>query len=93
MRQRVALTLLVLMLILVACASPNISAPVSENIEPTPDANVNDETLESILDASVSLNESLEPTPTLRVVMQATDPSTVVKAAGRPQFIEYFAYW
>lgn len=33
------------------------------------------------------------PTPTLRVVMQADDPSTFVLAAGKPQLVEFFAYW
>lgn len=25
--------------------------------------------------------------------MQATDPSTVVLAAGKPQLVEFFAFW
>ena len=33
------------------------------------------------------------PTPTVRVAMQTTDPSTVVLAAGKPQLIEFFTFW
>ena len=33
------------------------------------------------------------PTPTVRVAMQRTDPSTVVLAAGKPQLIEFFTFW
>jgi hypothetical protein len=34
-----------------------------------------------------------QPTPTLRVGLQATDPQTVVLASGKPQLVEFFAYW
>lgn len=37
--------------------------------------------------------EAPAPTPTLRIVMIATDPATVELAAGRPQFVEFFAFW
>lgn len=37
--------------------------------------------------------QNLGPTPTYRVVMQASDPAAVVLAADRPQLIEFFAYW
>ncbi len=33
------------------------------------------------------------PTPTLRVVMQASDPAAFAPAAGQPQLVEFFAYW
>lgn len=33
------------------------------------------------------------PTPTLRIVMQATDPSTFEIASGRPQLVDFFAFW
>ena len=35
----------------------------------------------------------VELTPTVRRVMTATDPSTFVRAAGYPQFVEFFAFW
>jgi hypothetical protein len=34
-----------------------------------------------------------EPTPTLRMGLQATDPRTVELASGEPQMVEFFAYW
>ena len=33
------------------------------------------------------------PTPTLRVVMQATDPTTFEIASGQPQLVDFFAFW
>ena len=33
------------------------------------------------------------PTPTVRVAIQTTDPSTVVLAAGKPQLIEFLTFW
>ncbi len=38
-------------------------------------------------------SSEVEPTPTVRRVMTATDPSTFVRAAGYPQFVEFFAFW
>ena len=35
----------------------------------------------------------VKPVPTVRRVMTATDPSTFVRAAGYPQFVEFFAFW
>lgn len=35
----------------------------------------------------------VKPTPTVRRVMEASDPSTFVWAAGYPQFVEFFAFW
>jgi hypothetical protein len=34
-----------------------------------------------------------ERTPTVREGLQATDPGSVVLASGRPQLIEFFAFW
>lgn len=36
---------------------------------------------------------TVEPTPTVRVLMLATDPATFVRAAGQPQLVEFFAFW
>ena len=33
------------------------------------------------------------PTPTVRVAIQTTDPSTVVLAAGKPQLLEFLTFW
>lgn len=33
------------------------------------------------------------PTPTLRIVMVASDPAEVNLASGKPQLVEFFAYW
>lgn len=37
--------------------------------------------------------ENAGPTPTLRVGLQATDPSMVDLAAGGPTLVEFFAFW
>ncbi len=37
--------------------------------------------------------QNLGPTPTARVVMVASDPSSFTINAGRPQLVEFFAYW
>lgn len=36
---------------------------------------------------------TVEPTPTVRIAMLATDPATFVQAAGQPQLVEFFAFW
>jgi hypothetical protein len=36
---------------------------------------------------------SEQPTPTARVALEATDPTTFVRAAGKPQLVEFFAFW
>jgi hypothetical protein len=33
------------------------------------------------------------PTPTIRRGLHATDPGSVVLASGRPQLVEFFAFW
>ena len=43
--------------------------------------------------ASQRTPAKMAPTPTVRVAMQPTDPSTVVLAAGKPQLIEFFTFW
>jgi uncharacterized lipoprotein YajG len=37
--------------------------------------------------------ESSPAKPTPRAAMQATDPATVQLAAGKPQLVEFFAFW
>ncbi len=34
-----------------------------------------------------------EPTPTVRKGLHATDPGSVVLASGKPQLVEFFAFW
>jgi hypothetical protein len=34
-----------------------------------------------------------QPSPTARPGLEATDPTTVVLAAGKPTFVEFFAFW
>lgn len=38
-------------------------------------------------------SQDLGPTPTVRVVMVASDPASFTTASGRPQLVEFFAYW
>jgi hypothetical protein len=35
----------------------------------------------------------VEPTPTLRVGLEATDPGAVQLASGEPTLVEFFAFW
>ena len=35
----------------------------------------------------------VQPTATVRLVMVATDPATFEQSAGRPQLVEFFAFW
>jgi len=34
-----------------------------------------------------------EPSPTVELTFHPTDPASVQLAAGRPQFVEFFAFW
>lgn len=36
---------------------------------------------------------SLDVVPTAREGLEATDPSTVVLASGKPTLVEFFAFW
>lgn len=41
--------------------------------------------------ATAPVTEPLVPTP--REGLEATDPSAVVLASGKPTFVEFFAFW
>ncbi len=43
--------------------------------------------------AAQSAPAEAPPMATVWVAMQPTDPSTVVLAAGKPQLVEFFAFW
>jgi hypothetical protein len=64
-------------LVLAACA-----APASETAAPPTSAS----TL-AVADAAAAA------TKTPRLHLEATDPATVSLAAGKPQLVEFFAFW
>jgi hypothetical protein len=43
--------------------------------------------------SAVATSPSAEPTPTVRHGLHATDPGSVELASGRPQLVEFFAFW
>jgi hypothetical protein len=44
------------------------------------------------LDPYPSPDEAVPPPP-VKTTLEATDPSTVILASGKPQLIEFFAFW
>jgi len=34
-----------------------------------------------------------QPTPTAPAVLRASDPAAFVRASGKPQLVEFFAFW
>lgn len=89
-------------LVLAGCA-PGVASPAPKGPqgEALPGTNSTPEALATKLEAPPSPRPSAveptsaasQPTPTLRVGLQATDPQTVVLASGKPQLVEFFAYW
>lgn len=88
-------------LVLVGC-SPGVASPLpSDQVEPSPaDTATPAPTVlpteaapDPIATPLGSTSAPPEPTPTARRGLQATDPGSVVLAAGRPQLVEFFAFW
>lgn len=80
---------LVLGTLLAAC-STNTGTPLAANppveVDQKPTDTPGSEELPPATEAVVA-----QPTP--RPELEATDPTTVVLAAGQPQIVEFFAYW
>jgi hypothetical protein len=89
-------------LVLVGC-SPGLASPPpsvsQEGVPPAPTSTLVAEAapVEAAPSPLPAMDEPSssgpEPTPTLRVGLQATDPQTVVLGSGKPQLVEFFAYW
>jgi hypothetical protein len=86
---------MIIPIILSACQGDRSASepgpPVVE--EPTQESRSVSESQEkpTIDSAQSTVIEPLVPTP--REGLEATDPSTVVLATGKPTFIEFFAFW
>jgi hypothetical protein len=59
-------------------------------IAPTPTRIANQDPTESVLNTPSS---DRVPLPTVRSDIEATDPKLVELASGKPQLIEFFAFW
>lgn len=87
--------LAVFTIVLTACsggAAPQDAAPIDPAIVGESDLSVDNaqEAQESeAVDAPVNGNTQPEP----RQGLEATDPASVVLAAGEPQIVEFFAFW
>jgi hypothetical protein len=105
----VVVVIFMMVLFLSACATqagptpPAFQAPVP-SVEETAPGTPSDEgeivgsivpTFSPVPSESASTTPSPEPAiqPTPRLDLHATDPSGVTLAAGKPQLIEFFAFW
>jgi hypothetical protein len=68
-----------ILLLFSACSSTGQQAPAGQQ-----------NPVESGEDLSPSAGEQI---PTPRIELAATDPDMVVLAAGKPQLVEFFAFW
>lgn len=51
------------------------------------------ETAQGEIEGGEEVKKSVEPQPTPRAGLEATDPETVVLASGDIQLVEFFAFW
>ena len=95
MRRSIPILVMIIPIILSACQGDRSGSesglPVVE--EPTQEPTSVRESPEkpTIDSAQPTVIEPLVPTP--REGLEATDPSTVVLAAGKPTLVEFFAFW
>jgi len=89
MKQIFPLLLLLTSLAMTACTSANgmVQAAVS-TVTPTATP-----TVVAFTATPTAVEPVVEPTPTVRVVMIASDPTTFELAAGQPQLVEFFTFW
>ena len=95
MRTRIAAALVmlyVLAALLSACgpaAAPTEALPIAtQPATPTPAPEVF-----GTLPPATEASASSAPTPTLRSGQEATDPTTVNLASGKPTLVKFFAFW
>jgi hypothetical protein len=79
-------TMIALAGVLAGCASPSSPVPTAGPLTPTVAASA-----ASPGDAGPLV--ILAATPTARRGLEATDPTTVTLADGRPTLVEFFAFW
>lgn len=91
--------LMMLGLLLAACA-PTVVAPTTAPVAPptsnAPAAAPTSAPATAEPTVEVQPTEAVEAAPTPHAVkteLAATDPSTVQLAAGKPQLVEFFAFW
>jgi len=82
--------ILLFLFALTACtASEPAQAPLAEEA-PLAEATLAEATLAPTESAA---SDVVEATPTIHPDYLPTDPANFVRAAGHPQFVEFFAYW
>lgn len=84
--------------IVVAGLAASCAGPVAKPVEPAPtvvDGALTEPTAAPTEEPSPApaLPPTVGPIPTVRPGMEATDPTTVVLAAGDPTLVEFFAFW
>ncbi|HEY47506.1 MAG: hypothetical protein AMJ88_06380 [Anaerolineae bacterium SM23_ 63] len=93
-----AIIFLIVPILLTACQGdrsvPESGPPVVE--EPTQESisvaeSQEEPTIESAATPVIEPSPDVFPTP--RQALEATDPSTVVLASGKPTLVEFFAFW
>jgi hypothetical protein len=100
MKPRVFLRLILLAVLLAACApaKPGTAPAQPVEIEPTLNVPPPTATVEAPLQATLAPQETLAPTPLAVVTsrgphLEATDPTTVNMASGGLQLVEFFEFW
>lgn len=87
---------------LAACAPAGVEEPsaqvdeqspaeVERSASPTPAAEAVDDSTQSPTETAAPVE--VEPVATPRAELSASDPTTFVRASGKPQVVEFFAYW
>jgi hypothetical protein len=86
------------LLTLVGCSPAVVSPPADTPMTQSPSATTRPATLaiptqEPSATVLAPATLSQEPIPTTRRGLHATDPGGVMLASGRPQLVEFFAFW
>lgn len=101
MNRKTLLTLGLLIVFVLSACTPSASAPppptptlASESAVPAPTVGDIATLVPAIAVLSESTEEAIVALPTSRGdELAATDPTTVNIASGKPQLIEFFAFW
>jgi hypothetical protein len=74
-------------------AVPSPTKDTQAPVEPTQEIGATGTPEQAPTQAPADAPAALEPTPTARAALEATDPTTVNLAAGKPTLLEFFAFW